>query len=99
MTISLYSGEERWLSYSIAHSSRPQLKQSFSFEATSSRDFAEILCCLDYKLYRRIPVSAEWVVLCVCTVCGCCSSASSVPMPMLPSPQTRLHASKSAFAC
>jgi hypothetical protein len=50
------SGEERWLSYSIAHSSRPPLKQSFSFEATSARDFAEILCCLDYKLYRRIPV-------------------------------------------
>jgi hypothetical protein len=50
-------GEERWLSYSIAHSSRPPLKQSFSFEATSARDFAEILCCLDYKLYRRIPFS------------------------------------------
>lgn len=50
-------GEERWLSYSIAHSLRGPLKQSLSFEATSARDFAEILCCLDYKLYRRIPFS------------------------------------------
>ena len=57
----LCRGEERWLSYSIAHSTRPALKQSFSFEATSSRDFAEILCCLDYKLYRRIPVSAMYL--------------------------------------
>jgi hypothetical protein len=57
-SISLDSiGEERWLSYSITHASRAPLKFSLSFEATSARDFAEILCCLDYKLYRRIPVS------------------------------------------
>lgn len=56
-SLPLSSGEERWLSYSIAHSLRGPLKQSLSFEATSARDFAEILCCLDYKLYRRIPVS------------------------------------------
>lgn len=60
----LSSGEERWLSYSIAHSLRGPLKQSLSFEATSARDFAEILCCLDYKLYRRIPVS-ERPVTCI----------------------------------
>jgi Ca2+-binding EF-hand superfamily protein len=57
-SISLDSiGEERWLSYSITHASRAPLKFSLSFEATSARDFAEILCCLDYKLYRRIPFS------------------------------------------
>ena len=51
----LHSPEERWLRTSIA-SSRDPRKPSLGFDATSAREFAEILCCLDYKLYRRIPV-------------------------------------------
>lgn len=49
--------DEVWLQHSVrapwpSHDIR---RPSLGFDATTSRELAEILCALDYKLFRRIP--------------------------------------------
>ena len=56
--------EDTWLHHSVYVPRREYRRPSLGFDATSARDLAEILCALDYKLVRRIPVSwFEYIII------------------------------------
>ncbi len=53
--------EPRWFHHSLSTPLRRDMnarRTSLGFDATTAQELAQIMCSLDYKLFRRIPVSA-----------------------------------------
>ena len=44
---------------STPHHSSDMRRPSLGFDATTAEELAEIMAALDYKLFRRIPVSEK----------------------------------------
>lgn len=68
------SSSNKWFhqqSVSTPHHSNDIRRPSLGFDATTAKELAEIMAALDYKLFRRIPVSekctltAAWVEDCI----------------------------------
>lgn len=48
-----------WMPNSLPISGNALRRPSLGFEATSASDLAEIMCCIDSQLFRKVPVSGR----------------------------------------